>query len=59
MLIQCGQLDYDYNKPIDRILHGTNNHKIYYRNKYPGILTSVTEEKEQLKAQANALGSKT
>jgi hypothetical protein len=59
MLIRCGQRDCDYNKPIDRILYGTNNHKIHYRNKHPGIPTSVTKEKEQLKAQANASGSKT
>ena len=50
MLIRCSQPDYDHNRVINRILYSTNNYKHYYRNTYPGILTSMTEEKERLKA---------
>ena len=59
MLIRYSQPNCDYNKRIKRVLYSTNNYKIYYRNNYPSILTFVTKEKEQLKAQANALGFKT
>ena len=57
MLIRYSQPNCDYNKRIKRILYSTNNYKIYYRNNHPSILTFVTKEKEQLKAQANILGS--
>ena len=57
MLIRYSQPDYTHSKVIDRILYSTNNYKFYYRNTYPGILTSMTEEKEKLKAQANTSGS--
>jgi len=59
ILIRYRQPNCDYNKPIERILYSTNNYKIYYRNNHPSILIFITKEKEQLKAQANALGSKT
>jgi hypothetical protein len=52
MLIRCSQVDYIFEKVIDRVLHGTNNFKSHYHRERKGIPTCESEAK--LKIQANA-----
>jgi hypothetical protein len=51
--IRCTQPGCDHKRIINRVLHGINNYKIYYRKNYSSIPTSKTEEKENILAQAN------
>ena len=57
IVIRYSQPNCKHTKTINYILYSTNNYKFYYYNTYPDILTFITKKKEQLKAQANILGS--